>query len=156
MWQHWCCVRLLKYQVIFWSIVLAVKSLSCVQLFLTPWTTGCQAPLSMGMGSQRVKHDWVTDLIWSDLDVYRHLTVNISPTGIPIRSPKSAHLAAFHILVDGNSISEVPRTNRCELSLTPHHILTATVLTTETKPEPGHLSSPLLLLPWFMPPSTLT
>ena len=119
------------------------------------WWTGRPGVLRF-MGSQRVEHDWATDLIWSDLDVYGHLTVNISPSGILIRSPKSAHPGAFHSLVDGNSISEVPRTNRCELSLTPHHIPTATVLTTETKPEPGHLSSPLLLLPWFMPPSTLT
>ena len=29
-----------------------VKSLSCVQLFGTPWTVACQAPLSMGFSRQ--------------------------------------------------------------------------------------------------------
>ena len=30
----------------------AVWSLSCVQLFMTPWTGACQAPLSMGFSRQ--------------------------------------------------------------------------------------------------------
>ena len=29
-----------------------MKSLSCVQLFATPWTAACQAPLSMGFSRQ--------------------------------------------------------------------------------------------------------
>ena len=29
-----------------------VKSLSCVRLFVTPWTVACQAPLSMGFSRQ--------------------------------------------------------------------------------------------------------
>ena len=29
-----------------------VKSLSCVQLFVTPWTVACKAPLSMGFSGQ--------------------------------------------------------------------------------------------------------
>ena len=29
-----------------------VKLLSCVQLFATPWTIACQAPLSMGFSRQ--------------------------------------------------------------------------------------------------------
>ena len=29
-----------------------VKLLSCVQLFATPWTVACQAPLSMGFSRQ--------------------------------------------------------------------------------------------------------
>ena len=29
-----------------------VKLLSCVQLFATPWTVDCQAPLSMGFSRQ--------------------------------------------------------------------------------------------------------
>ena len=29
-----------------------VKSLSCVRLFVTPWTAGHQAPLSMGFSRQ--------------------------------------------------------------------------------------------------------
>ena len=28
------------------------QSLSCVQLFATPWTVACQAPLSMGFSRQ--------------------------------------------------------------------------------------------------------
>ena len=32
-----------------------VKLLSCVQLFATPWTIACQAPLSIGL--QRVGHN---------------------------------------------------------------------------------------------------
>ena len=31
-----------------WVVVFAVESLSAVQLFVTPWTVACQAPLSMG------------------------------------------------------------------------------------------------------------
>ena len=48
-----------------------VKSLSCVQLFLTPWTTGCQAPLSMGLPRQEY---------WS---------------GLPFPSPKKAKCWRF-------------------------------------------------------------
>ena len=29
-----------------------MKSLSCVRLFVTPWTVACQAPLSMGFSRQ--------------------------------------------------------------------------------------------------------
>ena len=29
-----------------------VETLSCVQLFVTPWTIACQAPLSMGFSRQ--------------------------------------------------------------------------------------------------------
>ena len=29
-----------------------VKSLSCVRLFVSPWTVDCQAPLSMGFFRQ--------------------------------------------------------------------------------------------------------
>ena len=32
--------------------VAVVESLSCVQLFVTPWTGVCQAPLSMGFSKQ--------------------------------------------------------------------------------------------------------
>ena len=31
---------------------LCAKSLSCVRLFVTPWTVACQAPLSMGFSRQ--------------------------------------------------------------------------------------------------------
>ena len=33
-------------------VCLSVKSLSHVQLFATPWTVACQAPLSMGFSEQ--------------------------------------------------------------------------------------------------------
>ena len=33
-------------------LLIALQSLSCVQLFVTPWTTACQAPLSMGFPRQ--------------------------------------------------------------------------------------------------------
>ena len=33
-------------------IVVAVESLSHVQLFVTPWTVACQAPRSMGLPRQ--------------------------------------------------------------------------------------------------------
>jgi len=33
-------------------------SLSCVQLFATPWTVACQAPLSMGFSRTRIL-EWV-------------------------------------------------------------------------------------------------
>ena len=40
-----------KNKVIYQTVVV-VQSLSCVQLFATPWTVGCQAPLSMGFPRQ--------------------------------------------------------------------------------------------------------
>ena len=33
-------------------VMCCVYSLSCVQLFVTPWTVACQAPLSMGFSRQ--------------------------------------------------------------------------------------------------------
>ena len=33
-------------------LCVCVQSLSCVQLFVTPWTAACQAPLSMGFSRQ--------------------------------------------------------------------------------------------------------
>ena len=33
-------------QQIFWFVIVIVESLSCVQLFVTPWTAACQASLS--------------------------------------------------------------------------------------------------------------
>ena len=34
------------------ALAAAVQSLSCVQLFMTPWIVACQAPLSMGFSRQ--------------------------------------------------------------------------------------------------------
>ena len=31
---------------------MCAQSLSCVQIFVTPWTVACQAPLSMGFSRQ--------------------------------------------------------------------------------------------------------
>ena len=44
-----------------WSIKVKVKSLSCVQLFVTPWTVAYQAPLSIhGIFQTRVL-EWVAN-----------------------------------------------------------------------------------------------
>ena len=41
-----------------YSRLLVVQSLSCVQLFATPWTVDCQAPLSMRFFQARIL-EWV-------------------------------------------------------------------------------------------------
>ena len=46
-----------------YSIVI-VKSLSCAQLFATPWTVACQAPPSMGFSRQEY---------WSGLPFQRYM-----------------------------------------------------------------------------------
>ena len=75
-----------------WKWKVKVKSLSRVRLLATPWTVAYQAPPSMGfsrqeywnglplpsptgrpgvlqfMRSQRVRHDWVTELNWTELN----------------------------------------------------------------------------------------
>ena len=40
------------YTCICMYVMCCVYSLSCVQLFVTPWTVACQAPLSMGFSRQ--------------------------------------------------------------------------------------------------------
>ena len=40
------------------SVLCCAYSLSCVQLFVTPWTAGRQAPLSMGILQARIL-EWV-------------------------------------------------------------------------------------------------
>ena len=37
------------------SIIVVVQSLSCVQLFVTPWTTACQASLSFNISQSLIK-----------------------------------------------------------------------------------------------------
>ena len=67
-----------------WKWKVKVKSLSRVQLLATPWTVAYQAPPSTGfsrqeywsgvplpgvlqfMGSQRVRHNWATELNWTE------------------------------------------------------------------------------------------
>ena len=42
-----------KYYIIFYYLHdVCAQSLSCIQLFVTPWTVTCQALLSMGFSSQ--------------------------------------------------------------------------------------------------------
>ena len=43
---------ILKYIELLWPKILLVNSLSCVLLFVTPWTVAYQAPPSMGSSSQ--------------------------------------------------------------------------------------------------------
>ena len=40
--------------------VCVLSCLSCVGLFVTPWTVDCQAPLSMGFSSQERTLEWVS------------------------------------------------------------------------------------------------
>ena len=67
-----------------------VKSLSRVQLFATPWTGACQAPLSMGFSRQEY---------WSGLPMYKYswqvpdsvslkAACMFGPLGPQLRSPK--------------------------------------------------------------------
>ena len=44
---------ILKYTELLWPKILLVNSLSCVRLFVTPWTVAYQAPLSMGLSRQQ-------------------------------------------------------------------------------------------------------
>ena len=44
---------ILKYIELLWPKILLVNSLSCVLLFVTPWTVAYQAPLSMGLSRQQ-------------------------------------------------------------------------------------------------------
>ena len=41
-----------------WVVVIVVKSLSCVWLFMTPWTVACQTPLYTGILQARIL-EWV-------------------------------------------------------------------------------------------------
>ena len=45
-------------RVTWWKVKVKVKSLSHVQLFVTPWTVACQVPLSIGFFQARVL-EWV-------------------------------------------------------------------------------------------------
>ena len=53
-----------------------VNSLSCVQLFVTPWTITCQVPLSMGFSMQES---------WSGLPF--HSSGDLPDPGIELGSP---------------------------------------------------------------------
>ena len=46
------CSRLRLGKIMSWPLCTVVSSLSPVQLFVTPWTVACQAPLSMGFPRQ--------------------------------------------------------------------------------------------------------
>ena len=79
-----------------WKWKVKVKLLSRVRLFMTPWTAAHQAPPSMGfsrqeywsgvpllqfMGSQRIGHDWGTELNWTEdwraIKVFTFYLVNV-------------------------------------------------------------------------------
>ena len=49
------------------SLLMKVKSLSCVWLFATPWMVAYQASLSMGFSRQEYWSDWSSDVCSSDL-----------------------------------------------------------------------------------------
>ena len=58
-----------------------VKSLSCVQLFATPWTAAHQAPLSMGFSNPEKEHwSWCNQVPWLQtiLQNYSHQNSNSS------------------------------------------------------------------------------
>ena len=50
-WKIFCAHRL-GTNIVKMSVTQKVKSLSHVQLFVTPWTVACQAPPSMGISRQ--------------------------------------------------------------------------------------------------------
>ena len=56
-----------------------VKSLSCVQLFVTPWTVAYQAPLSMGFSRQEYWNGlpFPSPIIWSTWKVFSKCLWNI-------------------------------------------------------------------------------
>ena len=37
---------------VIWPVHVVAELLNCIQLFKTPWTVACQAPLSMGFSRQ--------------------------------------------------------------------------------------------------------
>ena len=62
--HNWATERIILYLFIFWTNIdwalvspysPSVQSLSCVQLFVTPWTTACQAPLSIANSQSLLK-----------------------------------------------------------------------------------------------------
>ena len=63
--------------------------LSCVQLFVTPWTVACQAPLSMGFLWQEY---------WSELS--RPPPGDLPNPGIKLASPESPVLAGVFFTPD--------------------------------------------------------
>ena len=58
-----------------------VKSLSRVQLLVTPWTAAYQAPLSMGFSRQE---DWSGVPLPSPIEKARERLIGIHKTGHPI------------------------------------------------------------------------
>ena len=61
-----------------------VKSLSCVQVFVTPWTVAYQTPLSMGFSRQEY---------WSGVPLPSLIR---SAEGIKQEEPKQTHTKTYH------------------------------------------------------------
>ena len=55
-WFIYC--RSLDWRILSFTLLCKVKSLSCVQYFVTPWTVALQAPLSMRILQSRIL-EWV-------------------------------------------------------------------------------------------------
>ena len=72
------------------------KLLSCVQLFVTPWTVACQAPLSMGFSQQAY---------WSGLPC--PFPGDLPNPGIEPTSPVFPALQANSLLLSHQGIPEV-------------------------------------------------
>ena len=105
-----------------------VKSLSCVWLFVTPWTGACQAPLSMGFPRQEY---------WNGLP-YPSPGDRPNP-GIKHRSPKLRQ-TPYHLSPKGSEIVTKPWVHLPMLSkvnlLTVGFVKESTALITEC-PSPG-------------------
>ena len=64
------------------SVILVVQSLSCVRLFVTPWTAACQAPLSSTISQSLLKSMSIEQVMLSSHVIlqYPHL---LSPSIFP-------------------------------------------------------------------------
>ena len=51
-WYPWLVGRIVVLVSVFGWLIVAIQLLSHVQLFVTPWTVACQAPLPVGFFRQ--------------------------------------------------------------------------------------------------------
>ena len=58
-----------------WNSVCMLSHFSCVQLFVTPWTVACQAPLSMGFSRQKFWSGLPFPLTWRHHISYEMITL---------------------------------------------------------------------------------
>ena len=88
--------RILNFSFLIWACVL--NHLSHVQLFVTPWTVACQAPLSMGFSRQEYWSGWPCPLpgdfpspgVESMSLMYPALVSRFFTTGAPWEAPFSS------------------------------------------------------------------